>query len=76
MKTSSRVGSTFFRVRMRPPEVTSFCTTEPMTGSSSSETFTSTVVGVVEVVLWCTPGSFARSAQPLALGARLSSKIG
>jgi CubicO group peptidase (beta-lactamase class C family) len=28
------------------------------------------------VVLWCTPGSFARSVQPLALGARLSSKIG
>lgn len=75
MNTSSSVGSTFLSDRIRPPEVTSFCTTDPITGSSSKATFTSTVVGVSAAVLWWTPGSACSSAQPFRPGARLSSKM-
>ena len=46
MNTSSSVGSTFRSVSTFPPLVTTFWTTDPIAGSSSSETFNSTVVGV------------------------------
>ena len=47
MNTSSSVGSTFFMLKMRSPPVTSVCTTVPIADSSSNDTFSSTVVGVV-----------------------------